>query len=242
MIYVCILTHNRRDQLEQLLNSPLLWDWHDMEVLVVNQGSTDGSEMFLASMLPELPRLHIINSIQNPGIIVGHQRQIDWLLGHGLKHDDVVIMLDDDARPVRHGWIEELINPILSTRDIAITGAYGVFVDERYHLTAPPSEPQEVDIVSNSHTAYAGHLFTGGCEFHYRLGTCWHEDSDLCMQAKARGFKVWYVGTPESIGLHHDSHHKTIDAQYRANWNWIKRTYMGRGLTLHERGEYAPTK
>lgn len=229
MIYVCVLTHNRLKHLRVLLGSPSFEPEitrADAQVLVLNQGSTDGTTDFLLHW-QRLNGIKVFNSCQNAGIIGGHQRQADWLLGHGLKHEDTVVFLDDDCYPTVEGWLEKLTRPIIATTNIAITGCYAARVTADWQLKQA-MHPGPVDIVSMSHTAVSARLFLEGFEFPLDFGLCWHEDSFLSLWAKEHGYLTYYVGTPESIGLHHEPHHTATDDLYWSNWALIKARFGAR--------------
>ncbi len=230
MIYVTVLTHNRVDHLRLLLESPYFEpDVTRMDacVLVLNQGSTDGTTDFLqrweykSNGHNRESIVTALNAPQNAGIICGHQRQMEWLLKHGLKREDTVVFLDDDCYPTARGWLGRLARPLVVESQIAITGCYGARITADWQLEQA-MEPGVVDIVSMSHTAVSARLFLEGFEFPADFGDVWHEDAFLCLWAKEHGYLTYYVGAPESIGLHHEPHHKVTDDLYWANWERIK--------------------
>lgn len=247
MIWVTVLTHNRLDELQRLLSSPYFEQdllTNEAGLLVLNQGSEDFTSDYLNSLrrksLVLYPR-YFWNAAQNAGIVQGHQRQVDWLLGHGLRKQDIIVFLDDDAYPIQSGWLATLTAPIRDGRAV-VTGAYGVRVTEGWEGYANAIEPGEVDVVNQSHTAVAGHIFLSGFEFPFELGRCWHEDTFLCLWAKERGYRVWYVGDAESIGLHHDPHHKQVDELYLRNWELARQRFAGLGVVLWEKELLCPTR
>lgn len=248
MIAVMIQTHNRLAKLQRLLQNPLFQADLDAQgaTLFVNaQGCTDGTNLYLKgflaanSSLRYVERLIVWVSWQDPGVIAGRCRMLDYMLGRGLAPHDVLVYLDDDVEVTAPGWLSALVDPIRDNPRVAVTGAFGVVVQPDWsdYVLWPPSVPCAVDVVSQSHTAVAAHLFLAGVEFDLSLGFVWHEDTVLCMEAHARGYDVWYVGPPETIGLHHDPHRKdreAYDRLYWRNWDTIKARYAGQGLILAE--------
>lgn len=243
MIYVLIQTYNRIEKLKRLLDNPLFTG--DIQAvgatLVVNaQGCTDGTNEWLQKWQLENLRAEVWVSWQNPGVVGGRCRLLDYVL-RDLKPEDIVVFLDDDVEVIERGWLYRLVEPITKDREhVAITGAFGVLVQPGWadYVQGVPAVPCRVDVVSQSHTAVAAHLFLDGVEFDLSLGFVWHEDTVLCMEAHARGYEVFYVGTPESIGLKHDPHRKdreAYDRLYWRNWEKIKERYAWRGLVLFER-------
>jgi hypothetical protein len=242
VIWVTVLTHNRINHLRRLLESPhfeAAITRPDVSVLVLNQGSTDDTAEFLTHWWNK--HLHdngawpgmVWNSAQNAGIVAGHQRQVDWLLGHGLYYGDQVVFLDDDVYSTGEGWLDRLTLPLWS--GMTVVGCYGANVYAGW-VMEQAEDPGLVDIVNMSHTAVRAEVFLEGFEFPLDFGISWHEDSALCLWVLEHHYRVQYIGTPESIGLHHDPHHKQTDDLYWRNWEKIKELYSGKGLTKGEQG------
>jgi glycosyltransferase involved in cell wall biosynthesis len=173
------------------------------------------------------------NSAQNAGIVAGHQRQIDWLLGHGLRWGDHIVFLDDDVYPTADGWLDYLTIPLEAGK--TIIGCYGANVTADWQMVQA-TERGLVDIVNMSHTAVRAAVFLEGFEFPLDFGVCWHEDSALCLWAKDHGYEVQYIGDPELIGLHHDPHHKSTDDLYWRNWEKLKEQYALKLRLGHDAG------
>lgn len=243
MITVLIQTYNRIEKLKRLLMNPRFLSpamIPGFSTLVINsQGCTDGTREWLDEWHGAYPHAVVWQSWQNPGVVGGRCRLLDYVL-RGLKRDDILVFLDDDVEVLDGRWLDALVKPIENDPKIAITGAFGVLVQPGWadYVQGVPAVPCRVDVVSQSHTAVAAHLFLDGVEFDLSLGFVWHEDTVLCMEAHARGYEVFYVGTPESIGLKHDPHRKdreAYDRLYWRNWEKIKERYAWRGLVLFER-------
>ena len=244
MIYILIQSFNRLEKLKRLLDNPLFIQDARGEgaVVVINaQGCTDGTNEYVRTFAQG--DIHLKTDVwiswQNPGVVGGRCRLLDYVLARLHRHD-ILVYLDDDVEVAARGWLEALIRPIRDDSKIAITGAFGVLVQPGWsdYVQGVPALPCRVDVVSQSHTADAAHLFLDGVEFDLGLGFVWHEDTVLCMEAHARGYEVFYVGTPESIGLKHDPHRKDRDAYdglYWKNWERIKERYAFRGLVMFER-------
>lgn len=248
-IWVTVLTHNRQPQLEQLITHPAFLGDIQQEganFLILDQGSDDGTDNFLRrwwlNHQNEMVGNKIWHSSQNVGIVRGHQRQVDWLLGRGLLSDDIVVFLDDDVHPIRSGWLRSLVEPLLFPR-VAVAGAYGATIKEGWEgYNPPPTKPGLVDVVSQSHMAVNAQLLLTGFEFPYELGACWHEDAFLCLWAIEQGYKVWYTGTPESVGLYHERKHKEPDALYNKNWELVRARFAGGGWVTWEKRLLWPTR
>jgi GT2 family glycosyltransferase len=203
----------------------------DVSFLILDNGSTDGTFDMLTQMYGNYwSKVTLVRSDTNTGIIEGHQIQVDWLIAHGLKRDDIVVFLDDDVTPLENGWLYNLIAPILlDPKTVAVTGCYAAMLQPDWsgYLLPNPETPGPVHVVNQSHTAVAAHLFLDGFRFDKKLGRVWHEDLDLCSYARAHGYVVFFVGTAISIGLMHDNHHKTTDADYFKNFEYVRSKWQG---------------
>jgi glycosyltransferase involved in cell wall biosynthesis len=88
---VVMITHNRQHLLERHLPI-LLADPAATEVIVVNDGSDDGTAAFLADMANHHPQLIAIN-IENGGMDNARRTGVDRATG------DLLVLMDDDVQP-----------------------------------------------------------------------------------------------------------------------------------------------
>ncbi len=88
---VVMITHNRRHLLERhlpiLLNDPAA-----TEVIVVNDGSRDGTASFLVELADHHPQLIVVN-IANGGMDNARRTGVDRATG------DLLVLMDDDVEP-----------------------------------------------------------------------------------------------------------------------------------------------
>ncbi len=107
---VVMITHNRRHLLERHLPI-LLSDPAATEVIVVNDGSSDGTAAFLAELADRNPQLVAVN-IANGGMDNARRTGADRATG------DLLVLMDDDIEPTesmitehvrRHGDGENLV-------------------------------------------------------------------------------------------------------------------------------------
>ena len=87
-VSVVIPTHNRRERVEQAIQSVLTQTFDDFELLVVDDGSIDGTGEYLLTHLDD-PRARVI---QQPHLGVSSARN----LGLALARGDWVALLDSD--------------------------------------------------------------------------------------------------------------------------------------------------
>ena len=95
---VVIPLYNKRDTVARALNSVLAQGVQDLEVIIVNDGSTDGSEMVVAGFAD--PRIRIIQQV-NQGVSAARNR------GIAEARADLIAFLDADDE-----WLPEFLATI----------------------------------------------------------------------------------------------------------------------------------
>ena len=88
LVSFVVVTWNRRDRLAGCLRSVRSQDYPNREILVVDNGSTDGTQALAAADFPEV---RLIRSPENLGVAGGRN------LGIGAAAGDYLILIDDDA-------------------------------------------------------------------------------------------------------------------------------------------------
>ncbi|MBI2061285.1 MAG: glycosyltransferase [Nitrospirae bacterium] len=107
VLSVCVSTWNRVDSIRRLLDSVRLHTHVPFEILVVDNGSTDGTLPYLASMRNGFPELGVILSR-------GHRSTLDaYRLAFGLVRGSIIGALADDTE-VTPGWAEALVAALQS--------------------------------------------------------------------------------------------------------------------------------
>lgn len=203
MIYAAIVTWNRVAALRRLLENPAFWiglaKTGAAEVVILDQGSTDGTLDYVVSK-----NCHYLPGRYNFGAGGGRQRIVDYLLGKGLRADDVVIFVDDDIQVTGEQWAVQLVEPIRNGW-ADVTGIYGRRVTADW-LTEPSDTPDYVGGVM----AASGDVCKE-CTYDPAFYPAYWEDVDWCWQARQLGYDL--VAIPDAE-LHHDSvSDKTLAAQ-----------------------------
>ena len=101
-VSVIIPTRNRRDMLCRCIRSVLASDWKKIEVIVVDDCSTDGSDRAAAERFRDEPRVRFVRNRRNS--LSAHSRN------HGVQYADgeFILFLDDDNE-VERDMITELV-------------------------------------------------------------------------------------------------------------------------------------
>lgn len=113
-ISVVLTTFDRLDLLRRSLSATLSQSMSDFEVIVVDDGSEDGSREFLSSLAEDQVRLVFVDRVgpcaaRNAGLEAAHA---EW-----------VVFLDDDDIPQRT-WLEDLLAPASVMVGLVSAGAY----------------------------------------------------------------------------------------------------------------------
>lgn len=127
LVYVVVITWNGREHLEKCLPSLARTDYSNYRVLLVDNGSSDGS----AARARELsPGIEVIALAQNLGFAAGNNRGMAHAIDHGA---DYVALLNDDIEIIDTDWLTRAVNAARSSPDLGMVGFQIV-----NSLNAPP--------------------------------------------------------------------------------------------------------
>ncbi len=211
---VVVLNYNGERYLGPCLSSIFSSDYPSFEVIVVDNASTDRSLDLLA---PYRDRVRLIRNRRNLLSTRG--------LNPGIRatRAPIVVLLDTDTE-VRTDWLRELIRPIQTDPEVAITGSKLLYPDGvhlqhaggfiRLNAIAGHhghgekdgeewNQERDVEYVTGAATAIRGSFLDqvgGGLS---EIFPFYYEDCDICHQARRLGYRVRYV--PSSVAIHHES-------------------------------------
>ena len=101
-VAIVILNWNGGDEILDCLKSVCESKYAAIEIVIVDNGSTDGSTEAIRS---RLPYLHWINNACNLGFAKGSNQGMQWALEHGIQY---ILLLNGDAR-LHSNAIEEMV-------------------------------------------------------------------------------------------------------------------------------------
>ena len=133
MISVVIPTHNRVDLLPRAIRSVQNQTYKDIEIIVVSDGSTDGTDNLMEELSKKDPRIKYIS--YHPGHNGNYARNQGIMAAHG----EYVAFLDDDDE-----WLpsklEEQLKIMESDPEIGLvyTGTHSVYVDDGIEYDSYP--------------------------------------------------------------------------------------------------------
>lgn len=241
-----VLNYNGRDLTLQTLESLRALDYPDLELAVVDNGSTDGSWQAIAERFPRVTQLEVE---VNRGIANGLNAGVRWALGRG---SDYVLILNNDIE-VDPGMVAALVAAAEADPAIGCVGPKTYYYGDRRRLWSAGGRIRFREAVTRERGMgeidrgqfdAAGEVdYVNGCAALLRsralrevglfdpvyLVSC--EDADWCTRARARGWRCWYE--PRAVLWHMVSH---TTGGYRAG-----RTYQtGRSTAIFVRRYAGP--
>jgi GT2 family glycosyltransferase len=235
-VSVVVPTWNGHRFLEPCLEALGAQSHRDLEVVVVDNGSTDGSRALLAA---RFPTARVVAFPQNRGFSVAVNAGIRASAG------EVVALLNNDTR-ADPDWIAALVDALARHPEIGFCASRMLRMDDpreldnagivyrvdglaatrgARQLDGPAwRESREIFGACAGAAAYRRALFDAVGLFDERY-FAYHEDTDLSFRAQLRGFRCLYVGA--AVVHHHRGGsavrdvHDVLVARNRA-LTWIK--------------------
>lgn len=125
MISVIIVNWNGGSVLVRCVKSVLESDYHNFEVIVVDNASSDGSIEGLINLYGSDPRLHIIRLKKNVGFALANN------IGALHSKGEYLVFLNNDT-VVKRDWLKELLQPFLKDPTVAVAQAKLLSIDGKY--------------------------------------------------------------------------------------------------------------
>lgn len=208
-VFAIVLNYNGKDVLLSCLDSLYKSDYSNLEVIVTDNNSKDGS---LEEAREKFPRFHFIKNSENLGFAAGNNVAIRFALE---KMADYVFLLNNDAT-VEPDTISKLIQVsqkepsvgilspvILSSDKSRVWFAGGTILWSKMRanhiLKVLSSDPYETDYLSGCAILVRKDVFKkiGLLDETFFL---YYEDTDFSHQAKMAGFKIKIA--PSAIVYH----------------------------------------
>jgi len=213
-ISIVIPTYNRSETLKKVISS-YLSQKGVKEILIVNDGSTDNTDEFINSLKKKHPKIQYIEHQQNRGSPAGRNT--------GVKHSSGrYILFGEDDVILADNYASQLLQCSKKT-GADILGGRGIFPypDESFEEAIARADRFEGDLI-NKRFLKGNYLkrvsddvpivFLHACvlakkklfgeisyDEEYR-GNAYREESDFCVEAGERGYKVYFC--PHSMFFH----------------------------------------
>lgn len=119
-VSVIIISKNDSENLAKNLPIILTQNYPNYEVVVVNDGSTDQTELILKTLKKEYP--HLYNTFAPISYENESRRQKILSLTIGIKaaHNDILLFTETDICPANENWISSMINHFSINKDIVL--------------------------------------------------------------------------------------------------------------------------
>jgi GT2 family glycosyltransferase len=186
-----------------------------VEIIVVDDASTDETERFLKEWSAQDSRLKVIRNSENKGFIYNCN------LGAEVACHEILIFLNNDTLP-QPGWLPPLLEVLcrcdragavggkLLYPDGVLQEAGGIIFSDASGHNFGRYDPEadaplynylrEVDYCSGALLATPRRLFKQLGGFDTRYSPAYYEDTDYCFNLWRNGYRVYYQ--PESVIIH----------------------------------------
>ena len=217
LVSVIVPTFNRKSLLEECVESLMVQDYPDYEVIVVDDGSTDGTGELLINLSRKYSVLSSFSQ-KNGGSYAARN------LGIKKSNGGIICFTDDDCR-VDPDWINNLIkhfddDEIGGVGGKIIPSAPTTYIEEYSQRNIPLNYPKKIEYIATCNAAYRKDLLdiVGGFDINFRSGG----DRDMSTQILMTCHKIVYE--PDAI----------IHYRYRSNLHdFLKQWYLyGKGTAI----------
>jgi len=216
VVGVVVANWNRKELLRACLDSLARQSHSSFEVVVVDNGSTDGSAALVEEIAKSYPvRLQLIANATNMGFCVANNQGI-WS-----TEGELVALLNNDAE-AEPGWLEALEQAIRRGEDVGMAASKVLVwedparIDKCAHLMYPDGQNRgrgsgQIDRGQFDRTEEV--LWPDGCAAMYRRAMlediggfdedffAYADDAELGLRARWAGWRCWY--TPGAVVRHH---------------------------------------
>lgn len=118
-VSIIIVAKNESENLEKNLPSILTQDYPNFEVIVVNDGSTDESDVLLKRLEQDNAHLYHTFSPVLRDRAFG-RRKLALTIGIKAAKNDVLLFTEADCAPISNQWISTMMAPLTEDKDIVI--------------------------------------------------------------------------------------------------------------------------
>jgi GT2 family glycosyltransferase len=211
-----VVNWNRVALLEACLNSLKQQSWRDFEIVIVDNGSTDGSRNLLADLPRTFPiTIRLVLNSENRGFCAANNQ------GIASSRAPFIALLNNDAE-ADPGWLEEMLKVVnLDPRTGMVASKILVWenpqkIDKVGHLIYPDGQNRGRGAGEIDHGQYDRMeevLWPDGCACLYRramldeIGTfdedffAYADDAELGLRGRIAGWTCLYA--PQAVVRHH---------------------------------------
>ena len=187
LVYAVAITYDGRRFLEGCLRTLLATDYDNLRVLLVINGSSDGSEDFVRQTFPEVELLVLPSNI---GCLPACNQGLATALERGAEY---VVLCNDDIEVLDQRWLSESTAIMQNNPTMGIVG-YLEYINHDAVL------PDEVKAQPVKHVAFFAALMRG--EMLRQLGlfdlefTMYAGEDDLILRSRRAGYAIVQLNVP----------------------------------------------
>jgi GT2 family glycosyltransferase len=210
---VIVLAWNGMGYLEACLDSVLSQTYGNFEVIVVDNGSSDGSPDFVSQ---NYPQVKLIRNERNLGFAAGNN------VGLRVATGDIMVLLNQDTR-VQSGWLAALIDTF-SDPEIGLVGCKLLYpngtiqhaggflhiprlesghIGRHQHDDGQFDQVREPEFVTAAALGISRTALATVGPLDEEFSPAYYEDIDWCYRIRGEGFRVLYQ--PQAVAIHHES-------------------------------------
>lgn len=244
-VLIVIVNYNGFTLLQKHLDSVLNTEYPNFEVLVVDNGSIDGSVDFLKNYYPQIK---VLRSKENLGFGRGNNLGV-----YENPEYDAYVFLNNDMS-VEKDWLKELISVVKEKENVGAVGpkilyskkkegkyvinSAGIELDKHYmgyDRYAGEYDNEKYNVIEEVDALCGGALLItkkawdmiGGFNSHMFM---YYEDVDISLRLRDFGFKLYYCG--KSVVYHDHMGSTGKMGSFKRNFMSMKNRYLSIGSRL----------
>lgn len=212
---IVVVSYNTAAHIESCLLSLLQLDYPRAEIIVVDNGSTDGSVELIRSRFPDV---ELVELGENKGFAGGAS------VGLFMASGDILATVNPDVQ-LDAGWLQAMVETLDAYPDAGIVGSKIFYPDRRtlqhaggtvhYPLATTEhmgrgetdhgqyDQPRMVSFVTGAALAMRRDVGRALSFFDESLYPVFFEDVDLCWRAQREGWRTLYQ--PKAVAYHNES-------------------------------------
>ncbi len=189
---VILLAQNNAERVRRCIQSVLRFAAaSDIELLVVDNASQDGIDLWVEALKYQEPRLHLLRATRTMGVAEAYNMALKQ------SHGRYILLLDNSAELT--GDIFTPLEQTLANTEIGITGFHGLRTDNLRHFTE--CEAEEAEVIDSQCMAFRRDLLPKAGLFDERYRYPHYMDIDFNLAIRDSGFEA--IVTPDLPLIYH---------------------------------------
>jgi len=215
-VSIIIVNYNGKQFLNDCLHSVLQTDYPNYEVILIDNGSSDGSAEYITHMFKDYPRITIALLDKNYGFSEGNNRGSSFIN----KKSKYIVFLNNDTK-VEKSWLKELVNVMELDKNIGVAQAKLLIMNKNRVIDCAGALISRIgQVISCGYGQKDLGQYDCIREIFYAKGAAmivrrnlWQvlkgfeplfffywEDADFCWRVRLMGYKIVFI--PNSIVYH----------------------------------------